>query len=577
MMMNFYILCFMFLTVGNVFPQELYGSFVSKFKRYEKGAFFSGTSQDTWSAIAWKNERIYKQIILWSDVDLSSITYNIECLVNGDNKIRASNIRLLFAEDVKSDLQAKGCSSYSNRIAYVDIADALKGEEVTKIDGNTPLKILVVIDIPKTSTSGTYSGHIGINNKKFSIQVNVVDYTISDVSDWKFHLDLWQFPVSVLEIYNTANSNDSIDIWSDRHFGLLEEGYKMLARSGQKVITTYIKENALGAPSMIKWINDGGDWSYDFTVFDKYVTALMSWGIDRQISCFSPTGWNKEEIIYTEKSTDKQVTLNATVGSDTYTERWDHFLSAFKVHLDDKKWFNKVVLQLDEEKDDRVLEEIIRLVKSNNGNWKIGLAHTKVIREDIKASLYDMSGILYDDLGLSTVASQEGREGKVTTFYTSCTQTIPNNYVTLQNSTAEMTWMAWYSLKENLNGYLRWAYDNWKLLDSYDARDGSHTSGDFSMVYRDSNTSLLRYITSFRLEMLREGIEDYEKVHILRSISPETSSEEFKQLLSSLNEMIEKFSYTSGVGAAILVSEAEKILSEISLVSLPFQKENLQD
>ena len=65
-------------------------------------------------------------------------------------------------------------------------------------------------------------------------------------SDWSFHLDLWQFPSNVLERYNDERSRADIIAWSDKHFALLKPAYKLLADTGQKVITAHIKKNALG-------------------------------------------------------------------------------------------------------------------------------------------------------------------------------------------------------------------------------------------------------------------------------------------------------------------------------------------
>src|SRR5262249_46131788 len=101
----------------------------------------------------------------------------------------------------------------------------------------------------------------------------------------------------------------------------------------------------------------------------------------------------------------------------------------------------------------------------------------------------------------------------VATFYTACGPATPNAFLTTNGSPAEMTWMAWHAAHEGLDGYLRWAYDLWLADDPLDIRDERNTAGDSSLVYHDDTEVL----SSIRLELLRDGIQDFEKLRILRS------------------------------------------------------------
>lgn len=113
-----------------------------------------------------------------------------------------------------------------------------------------------------------------------------------------------------------------------------------------------------------------------------------------------------------------------------------------------------------------------------------------------------------------------------------------------------MIWMAWYAKAKGLNGYLRWAYDYWTKTDPLDARDGSNTAGDFSLIYRTDNSLSAVPVSSIRFELLREGILDFEKMRILSS--------------SLLNPAVQKFTLTSGVDAEKIVTEAQGLLKKIS-------------
>lgn len=543
--------------------QDLQGSFESKFKRYQKNESFSGKPSQIWSTVAWKGERIHKQIVLWSDSNINNLSYSIANFENGNEEIPSSIVSLRFGKYIKGDPEARSCSEYQTHPNYVEIIDALSDVEIKTISSRDPLKLWVTIDVPSSISAGNYTSTIvvngGVNPLVFKINLNIVDYDLPNVENWNFHLDLWQFPVTILNHYNTANPNNKIAVWSDEHFELFEPAYKLLADTGQKSITTYIKGGSLGAESMVKWIKKmDGSWDYNFTTFDKYVSTLMSWGITKQISCFSPVGWNESIIPFWDEATNSMVNLNAPLGSNSYNTRWDHFLIAFKIHLENKGWFEKTVLYLDEVSEEK-LNSVTTMVHGNNVNWKLGIAYSHGLSNSSKSNFYDLSGILED-------ASNEGiTEDKISTFYTSCTQTIPNNYVTPENSLAEMTWMGWHATKEVYDGYLRWAYDFWQLTDPFDARDGSHTAGDFSMIYRGSNNKSGSFLPSLRLLMLREGIQDYEKLKILKTSLENSSAAYDIEALNGLNEMISNFGRATGVGAQQLVLQGQKTIEDIVL------------
>ena len=110
--------------------------------------------------------------------------------------------------------------------------------------------------------------------------------------------------------------------------------------------------------------------------------------------------------------------------------------------------------------------------------------------------------------------------------------------------------MAWFALAKGFDGYLRWAYDYWTQSDPTSAQDGSNASGDFNMIYRSENTAAAVPISSIRLELLREGIQDYEKARILNN--------------GQLDAAIRNFTSASGREAAKWVGIAEGTLKELS-------------
>ncbi|MBO9639495.1 MAG: DUF4091 domain-containing protein [Siphonobacter aquaeclarae] len=422
------------------------------------------------------------------------------------------------------------------------------------------MKIWVSLDVPQTAVAGAYSGSIRVKNngvviKTFSLSVQVVDKNLAPASQWAFHLDIWQYPYQILLQYNQAHPTATIAAWSPQHLALLKPSYRLLAGAGQKAITTHIKDQALGGPSMIKWTKKAnGTWEYDFTAFTNYVRFMQdSIGISTQINCFSLIGWNDHEIPYWDEASASAQVLIAPVGSVDYSTRWNAFLTSFKNYLDAQGWFGKTVLFMDEIADDK-MGQVINLIKSNNSGWKIGVAHVKELSGSVVSQLYDKSGSL---------ALASGHTNSVSTFYTSCSEIVPNNYLTVNNNPAEMTWMSWHSRKEGLDGYLRWGYDYWVDADPYEMRNRGNTAGDFAMIYRSSNELNAEIQSSIRFELLREGIQDFEKIRTLQTQLAASGTPYDLELLSMLNSKVNEFSKFSGTGAAALVMQGQKLLKDI--------------
>lgn len=560
---SFFFLTFFFSTwlAGSSLPaQTLNGSFENKFKRYVAHAPFSGEIATEWEAEAWKGEQITRQIVLWTSGQLADLTLSATDLTGSAGRIPASAVSFRYGLYVKGDLLSKECGEYANRREYQQLTDAWSTDAVTTLSGSDPLKLWVVIRVPHDTPGGNYTGKViatgGSNRVELTVHLYVADLELPDVNQWSFHLDLWQYPNRIAEFYNSTHPETPVELWSDRHFALLEPFYRELADCGQKAISAQIKENALGIPSMVKWIRKtDGEWTYDFTAFDRYVSTLMEWGIDRQINCFSPIGWNEDEIPYYDESSGANQFLQAVPGSELYKERWDHFLTHFKTHLDAKGWFGKTVLYFDEISEEKALPVIDEVILPNHSEWKIGGTITREFNSATKEKFYDLSAVL------GRTIAKPANDDKLFTFYTSCSQLFPNSFVTRENTTAEMTWMAWHAASQDYNGYLRWAYDNWQLDDPADVRDGSNTAGDFSIVYRSSNTDPVRCYPSLRLMMLREGIQDFEKIRILKALFQRTDPGK-SEILTTL---LQSFTLASGENdAEATVQEGQRQLASLS-------------
>ena len=749
----------------------------------------------TWHSIAWKGERIQQHILVNNVPSGSRISLASSDLTAGANAtIPAAAVSFRYPRFVAGHTEVRSCGTeypLENTTSY--LSDALFSEpDQTLPPLLWPELVWMSVDIPADAAAGEYAGTVTVSAVSgetstamitLQVSIEVVPWTMPDAAGRQFHLDVWQFPVSVLDRYNDANPSDRIEIWSEDHYALLEPTYRYLAGLGQRTVTTYIKEGALGAPSMVQWtLKSDGAWVYDYAVFDAYVNRLASWGIDQQISAFSPIGWNVGDIPYWDEASQSKKTFSADVGSSEWNTRWRHFLTDFRAHLLEQEWFDKTVIFIDErpEEEARAMTDMIRAVDEN---YKVGWAYTGYGADGPSAPVlsrfYDGSGDLrtvgavyldsgvitgetyryavdacndecsaasspvtmvaqtpavpgeplgltatsateitlnwtapattgsspltgyniyrctdesascipvwfdraasgatsYTDSGVvanttyrytvtacngsgcgnrpdeitvmtgdmvnqqpagsdemteadqaqenqavpgvptdlaafaaSATAIQLNWKGNATngydlyrclgseactpvaylgwtyadnqaehpdlirTFYTSCAHPRPNSFVAAHADPADTAVLAWHALQRRLDGYLRWAFDNWRSSDPLDVREGAYTAGDFSLVYRSSNDRNMTVVPSIRSELLRDGIEDFEKVQVLRNSLSSCAEDELPgRWLSRLERTVDTFFSHPLMGgrAGDLISRAHDRLGEISVQLTP--------
>ena len=234
-------------TVTPSVSTALKGSFESKFVRYTKGQNFAGQTDEglinaVWKDTVWQNDRIHKQLILWSESKaFDQLTYEVSDLLNGEKRIASSNVHLRFPTYVMGDAKALTCDEYRTH-ATTWIADALSENAVTTTSSE-PIKIWITIDVPSETVPGTYSGNITVKSGEetqqiFVLQLLVVNHRLPSVQEWTFHLDLWQFPFQLATL--CTDNGRKIVPFSDDYFTLAKPFYQLLAGTGQKTITTYI-------------------------------------------------------------------------------------------------------------------------------------------------------------------------------------------------------------------------------------------------------------------------------------------------------------------------------------------------
>jgi hypothetical protein len=378
--------------------------------------------------------------------------------------------------------------------------------------------IWLTVTTARDAAPGVYTGTLtlradGTEPKVFPLAVEVLPATLPAPADWKFHLDIWQHPWSIARWHG-------VKPWGEEHFAVMRPYLRELASAGQKVITTTITPRPWGSRdyddygTMVTHLREpDGTWKFDYSVFDRYVEFAMGCGITQQINCYSMLTWSGR-LDYTDAATGDTRWAMCEPGSAEFAGYWGPFLRDFEQHLAAKGWLERTRLAVDEAPAPK-MRAMMELVRGNAPHLQAALAGNREPSHYAGLEAADFT-IIMDHAGeelLRDIASRR-KQGKVTTFYVCLDPKRPNTFVT--SPPAESVWLGYYGAANGFDGMLRWAFTTWPENPLRETRYSAHPwrrdlpPGDEFLVYPGPRSSI-------RWELLRDGIEEWEKLAVIRA------------------------------------------------------------
>ncbi len=337
------------------------------------------------------------------------------------------------------------------------------------------------------------------------LKVKVLDRVLPPPSEWKYFLDLWQHPWAVARV-------NGVKPFSPEHYAAMEPLWKMLAAAGQKALTVTLVDqpwnhqcyDAYG--TMIGRRRDAnGKWSFDYSVFDKYVEFGRKCGLGPHIACYTMCPWGYK-VDYIDAD-GRKVRAEARPRKPFFDEYWGDFLVDFSKHLEEKGWLKDAFIAMDERSPED-LAYIAAFVRRVAPRLRIAMAGNRRPSEFKGIEIDNYSQIMHhvDRPFLDEVAARR-KEGKTTTYYICCGPARPNTF--MSSGPGEAFVCGFYPAACGLDGLLRWAYNSWGEDSNNDMTYSRWTAGDIALVYPDGSPS-------WRFLELKNGIVAAEKFRILR-------------------------------------------------------------
>ncbi len=528
----------------------------------------------SWLASGWRGERLNAMILVWSPDTLNQVRFKLNDLKDQNGNIldkkylRLSLVRYVLS-NFPYDARNVDCGVgpvdkgflMPDRLVPMDV-----GMDRFDLPGRTTRPVWLALDIPPLTKPGSYSGVVqAISDNAvmdLNIRIKVENELLPKPNDWTFRLDLWQNPWVIADYYH-------VKPWSQAHELLLKDHLKLYADVGGKYITTYAVHSPWGdneyylEEGMIDWVRrSNGSWKFDYRIFDQYVELAMKMGIDEAITIYTPLPWG-ERFRYMDERTGAYVYERWLPLSDTFKTNWNIFLTDLKSHLEKKGWFNKTYLGVNENTMEQTLSAI-KVIRDHSSQWRITYAGdwhgeaNPLVSQLQKAGSKEPSALnsLLDDYSSvfnkePSVAETKRRtaDKKTSSFYICCTPPKPNTFVF--SPPVEGRWLGWYTMAHGYDGLLRWAYDSWTADPTRDTRHVVWPAGDCYMVYPGGQSSI-------RLEKVREGIVDFEKIRILKREAMHSTNPTVKKLMEELESHLQTFNNEKEFIAASLEEALRK-------------------
>jgi Domain of unknown function (DUF4091)/F5/8 type C domain len=471
---------------------------------------------------AWRGETVNAQIVLTSSAKQEALRLD-PLVLTGDGRVDGT---CRFVRHTLADGKPQG-----------DILDTATGLD---LPAGTTRAVWIQFEVPAGAKPGTCSGTLTArtNSSKleFPIRLDVLTATLPAPESWRFHLDIWQHPQAVARWHD-------VPLWSDAHFALLKPEMTRLARAGQKTITCSLIHEPWGAqtydwfPSMIEWTKRAdGTWSYDYTVFDRWVSFCSDQcGMaNARIHGYSMLPWSMT-FRYYDEARQGWVDAKLEPGTPEYDAHWGSFLTDFKSHLKQKGWLERMRIGMDERPDALMKAGLATLAK-----YAPEILCASAINEPsaLTRELDDISPVINHTNSIPRSLLDERRaKGRKTTFYVCCGPATPNTFSF--SPPAESEWLPLFAAANSYDGFLRWAYQSYVENPLVSTDFTTWPSGDCFMVYPGGRSSV-------RWERLRDGIESFEKIHLLRDAADQQATPQARAAIRAIDESLENFTWQRG-------------------------------
>ncbi|TDC18893.1 glycoside hydrolase domain-containing protein [Kribbella albertanoniae] len=459
-----------------------------------------------------------------------------------------------------------------SRPAPDDFPDGLSNDRSTTVAANRTQPIWVRVHVPKYVAGGVYRGTVRIETDRgtesIPLSVNVRPVTIPDAKDSGFTDVEWtlffgtvshQPPPSGVE---TMLANYGFSPFTPKWWKLMED-YADLRRDYRNNNLTLPMTTLLLAGNTT--VDANGKVHFDWSKVDQVVKFFTDRGTVSRLEGFWVNGgpgystvWDVETLV---RDADGQTVKKYVPWTSTEADDWiQQYVGALRDHVKAKGWNGKWWMHIGDEpkgeSGDKGWNGIFDKVKAVWPDVKIGDAtfHDPVASQVAEREDIMIPNLLNYEWSPKTFDAERAK-GKDLWLY-NCnipTQGFLNRFIDQPEYYQRL--IGWLAAARGANGHLHWAFNNWNI-----SMDDQDVKGDFWVVNPDQKHKNLLERT-IRLESMRDGIEDWEVVEILKKTHPQLATDLAMALASKPGTFTGDVTYLERIRALVLDAAAGKPLA----------------
>ncbi len=513
------------------------------------------------------------QAVVRSDQDLTINKVSFSPLSAGRHRIEAPNLTYNFVKFTALNHNSVfGGNQYvyaPSRPAPDDFPDGLSNDRTIKVPANTAQPIWVRVYVPKSTPGGIYRGRILVETDrgtlKLPLSVNVRAVTIPDAKDSGFTDVEWtlffgtvshQPPPSGVE---TMLANYGFSPFSPEWWKLMED-YAQLRKDYRNNNLT-LPMNTLFLAGDTK-VDADGTVHFDWSKIDEVVKFFTDRGTVSRLEGFwvngGPGYWTNWDVEILAPGPDGKPIKKYVPWESAEADRWiNQYVGSMRDHVKakgwEKIWWGHIGDEPQGASGKAGWEGIFEKVKAVWPELKIGDA---TFHEPVASEVAAHEDIVIPNLlnyETHPAAYDKARaEGKDLWLYNCNIPTLGflNRFIDQPQYYQRL--IGWLAAARGANGHLHWAFNNWNI-----SMDDQDVKGDFWVVNPDKKHKDLLERT-IRLESMRDGIEDWEVVTILKEQHPQLAMDLAKALASKPGTFTGDVTYLERIRTLVLDAAAGK-------------------
>ncbi len=428
----------------------------------------------------------------------------------------------------------KPSDNLGRRGYYPDPLWPLENGASARLPGKENTAFWITVSVTKAASAGDYTGSVQVGNTEVPVRLHVFDFAIPD--ELHVHSQMNFSYQTLLSHYGVSGTGDDYWMYVNK-------------------IKQYFIDHRL-TPSSVLWpggvTSNGGSPFIDYDCKGKLTDPHGIWGFEEPASKYldgrgfnGGTGFPSFMAVAfrnNDASADQrpdsfcgvartQGDWYATDNPDSpYNRSWLAYMKALQDYLDDSGYLEKAYYYFANEPQDQEDYDAVawysRIIKKAAPRLKLMVSEEpkpEIFDHPLHAAKIDIWLPVLNNFDPVVSHEREKNHGEETwVYFLHGTRPPFLNPVTLDHPGIEARLTGWLLWKYRIRGIAYYSLNDWSRNPWTSPATDSH-NGDTFMLYPPSedNTPIAfgvnhhRFVPSIRFELLRDGLEDYEYLHIL--------------------------------------------------------------